>query len=153
MIFEFSDEILKKAVTKADCYEINALPADAQIEYTFTIGFQWRMKKLIRLSKKQFVPMTRWNKRTLVVCILTLSLASAMSVSAIRKQVFKFISEIYEKYSAIHYEKSDQTDQFQIDNDEFEAKIPEYIPQGFELIYEVREGFVLLDYIKRSLVR
>jgi hypothetical protein len=151
MSFDFTDETLKQAVIKADWYEINAIPSDDQIEHTFTIRFQWKMNKLIRLSKKTHVIHTRWNRRTFVACLLIiiLSLASAMSVSAVRRQVFEFISEIFEKYSEIHYEKSDEeSNQSQTSKDTFVVQIPEYIPDGFELFLEDMEGIVRLDYEK-----
>lgn len=150
MSIDLSDEKLKKAVITADRYEINALPLDSQIEHTFSVLFEWKMRKLIRTSKKGIRNKVRWNRRTLIACILIiiLSFASVMSVSAVRKQVFEFISEIFEKYSQIHYEKSEPTDMPTINSDNFEAKLPEYIPEGFELYLEDMQGIVRLDYAK-----
>jgi hypothetical protein len=150
MSIDLSDENIKKAVIAADWYEINALPLDSQIEHTFSVPFEWKMKKLIRMSKKEFVNRVRWNRRTLIACVLIiiLSFASVMSVSAVRKQVFEFISEIFEKYSQIHYEESEPSGKPTISSDDFEAKTPEYIPEGFELYLEDMQGIVRLDYAK-----
>jgi hypothetical protein len=51
MVINFTDDMLKKAVIKADIYEIETLPADDEIEYEFSNEFKRKIKKLIRQNK------------------------------------------------------------------------------------------------------
>lgn len=51
MVINFTDDMLKKAVIKADIYEIETLPTDDEIEYEFSNEFKRKIKKLIRQNK------------------------------------------------------------------------------------------------------
>jgi len=51
MLNNFTDDMLKEAVIKADICEMEALPADHEIEHEFSNDFERKMRKLIRHSK------------------------------------------------------------------------------------------------------
>jgi hypothetical protein len=51
MTINFTDDMLREAVVRADIRELEAMPADHEIEHEFSKRFERRMKKLVRRSK------------------------------------------------------------------------------------------------------
>ncbi|ABZ85427.1 hypothetical protein HM1_2918 [Heliomicrobium modesticaldum Ice1] len=150
MTINFTDDMLREAVIKADICELEALPADHEIEHEFSKRFERRMRKLVRRSKTGSaaggVVFLRRRAVALAAAIVIL-LATAMSVSAVRAAVFEFITEVYEKFTHIFFNES------QSSNDaagKFIVRRPSFIPEGFELINEKTAGPVLLVYEKGS---
>jgi len=66
-----------------------------------------------------------------------------MSVSAVRRGIFEFISYVYEKYTEIIFDNSKL-----ITKGEFTPFTPSYIPEGFTIDLEDLDGSVYLEYIK-----
>jgi len=148
MVINFTDDMLKKAVIKADIYEIETLPADDEIEYEFSNEFKRKIKKLIRQNKtrSQVEAMAFLRMRVVVfVAAIIILLVSAMSVSAMRAAVFEFITEMYEKFTHMFFEESQSSNDAA---DEFIVRRPSFIPEGFELVDEKTAGPVLLVYEK-----
>ena len=149
MKIDFTDEMLREAVIKADMCELEALPAEHEIEHEFSKRFERRMRKLIRRSKTgsreaDRVVFLRRRAVALAAAIVIL-LATAMSVSAVRVAVFEFITEVYKKFTHMFFEEN------QSSNDaagEFIVRRPSFIPEGFELVDEKTAGPVLLVYEK-----
>ncbi|AHF09053.1 MULTISPECIES: DUF4367 domain-containing protein [Dehalobacter] len=146
MNFKFNDAMLKIAVIKADLYELNALPSDDNIDHMFSPEFERKMKALIRQSKNNKSVSRRHRKLVaILVAAIILLFGSAMSVSAVRETVFKFITEVYEKYTQVSFEKMQSS---QATNEEFTVYAPSQMPAGFELINENLNGIVSLEYEK-----
>ncbi|MBA1334990.1 MAG: Outer membrane lipoprotein-sorting protein [Firmicutes bacterium] len=148
MICNFTDDMLREAVIKADIRELEALPADHEIEHEFSNKFQRKMRKLIRRSKtgSPTVGAVFLRRRAVaLVAAIIILLASAMSVSAVRAAVFEFIAEVYEKFTHIFFNESRS---FQDAADGFAIYEPTYIPEGFKLVNKNTDGFVLLEYEK-----
>jgi len=140
--------MLREAVIKADMCELEALPAEHEIEHEFSKRFEQRMRKLIRRSKAGSragrVVFLRRRAVALAAAIAIL-LATAMSVSAVRAAVFEFITEMYEKFTHMLFEESQSSNDAA---DEFIVRRPSFIPEGFELVDEKTAGPVLLVYEK-----
>jgi len=140
--------MLREAVIKADMCELEALPAEHEIEHEFSKRFEQRMRKLIRRSKAGSragrVVFLRRRAVALAAAIAIL-LATAMSVSAVRAAVFEFITEMYEKFTHMFFEESQSSNDAA---DEFIVRRPSFIPEGFELVDEKTAGPVLLVYEK-----
>jgi hypothetical protein len=151
MKFELTDMMLKDAVIRADLYELSVLPPDDKIEHTFSTRFLRKMKALIRQSKnRSLTAQSTFKPRKLVailVAALILLFASAMSVSAVRETVFKFITEVYEKYTQVFFNESQSTQPI---DEVFTAYAPTKIPTGFELVHENLNGLVMLEYEKEN---
>ena len=146
MPFSFTEDELRRAVIKADRYELEALPADSEIDHEFSRDFEMKMRKLIRKSKKnsRVGEGIVWRKKIVILIATAMILfASTMSISAVRAPVIKLITEVYEKFTHIFFEK-DQTSQ-RI-TDEFVVYEPTFIPKDFELFNRVINGHVLLEY-------
>ena len=150
MVINFTDDMLKKAVIKADIYEIETLPADDEIEYEFSNEFKRKIKKLIRQNKtrSQVEAMAFLRMRVVVfVAAIIILLVSAMSVSAVRAAVFEFITEVNEKFTHIFFNESRSS---QDAADGFAIYEPAYIPEGFKLVNKNTDGLVLLEYEKEN---
>ncbi len=150
MKIDFTDEMLREAVVRADIRELEALPADYEIEHEFSKRFERRMKKLVRRSKtgNQAGRVVFLRRRAVALAAaIVILLATAMSVSAVRAAVFEFITEAYEKFTHIFFEESPPS---QESADELSIRRPSFIPEGFELVSEKMAGPVLLVYEKGS---
>lgn len=144
-MYSFDEDDLKEAALKADEYYLNSLPSDKDIIHRFSHRFEKKMKKIIKQSKKEksvkHIPLQR-RVAILIISILIL-LASSLSVSAVRKAVFEFITKTYEKYTEIIFDDSKI-----ITDHEFVAFRPSYIPDGFKVNMEDLDGSVYLEYVK-----
>ena len=109
MKIDFTDEMLREAVVRADIRELEAMPADHEIEHEFSKRFERRMGKLIRRGKTGSpVGAIAFLRRHMVafVAAIIILFASAMSVSAVRAAVFEFITEVNEKFTHIFFNES-----------------------------------------------
>lgn len=150
MKIDFTDEMLREAVVRADIRELEAMPADHEIEHEFSKRFERRMGKLIRRGKTGSpVGAIAFLRRHMVafVAAIIILFASAMSVSAVRAAVFEFITEAYEKFTHIFFNESRSSSD---SAGEFIVRRPSFIPEGFELVSEKTAGPVLLVYEKGS---
>lgn len=148
MTYKFTDEMLKSAVIKADRYEIEALPNDDEIQHEFSHEFERKMNVLIRQSKKSKLIRRQifWRRRVVIlIAAIIILFASAMSIAAVRAEVFKFITEIYEKYTHIFFEGTQSN---KANDERFTIYMPTYIPEGFKLSNSEKDGFILLEYEK-----
>ena len=148
MKIDFTDEMLREAVVRADIRELEAMPADHEIEHEFSKRFERRMGKLIRRGKTGSpVGAIAFLRRHMVafVAAIIILFASAMSVSAVRAAVFEFITEVYEKFTNIFFNESRSS---QDTADGFTIYEPTYIPEGFELVNKNIDGLILLEYEK-----
>lgn len=148
MPYNFNDDQLKEALLKADEFYLNSLPKDEDITYQFSRRFERNMKKLIRQSKKKkgsIKPFQLRKQVAILVASIIILFASSMSVSAVRKAVFDFVSNVYEKYTEIFFNNSEP-----IPKDEFVVFKPTYIPDGFAIDLEELdlENSVYLKYVK-----
>jgi hypothetical protein len=150
MTINFTDDMLREAVVRADIRELEALPADHEITHEFSKRFERKMKKLVRRSKtgNQAGRVVFLRRRAVALAAaIVILLATAMSVSAVRAAVFEFITEVYEKFTHIFFEESPPS---QESSDEFIVRRPSFIPEGFELVDEKTAEPVLLVYEKGS---
>jgi hypothetical protein len=150
MKIDFTDEMFREAVVRADIRELEAMPADHEIEHEFSKRFERRMGKLIRRGKTGSpVGAIAFLRRHMVafVAAIIILFASAMSVSAVRAAVFEFITEVYEKFTHIFFNESRSSSD---SAGEFIVRRPSFIPEGFELVSEKTAGPVLLVYEKGS---
>ncbi|AEV70083.1 DUF4367 domain-containing protein [Acetivibrio clariflavus] len=148
MKIDFTDEMLREAVVRADIRELEALSADYEIEHEFSKRFERRMKKLVRRSKtgNQAGGAVFLRRRAVALAAaIVILLATAMSVSAVRAAVFEFITEVYEKFTHIFFNESRSSSD---SAGEFIVRRPSFIPEGFELVSEKTAGPVLLVYEK-----
>ncbi|EQB21591.1 hypothetical protein UNSWDHB_1091 [Dehalobacter sp. UNSWDHB] len=94
----------------------------------FSPEFERKMKALIRQSKNNKSVSRRHRKLVaILVAAIILLFGSAMSVSAVRETVFKFITEVYEKYTQVSFEKMQSS---LATNEDFQSMHQLKYPQG-----------------------
>ncbi len=79
-----------------------------------------------------------------IVAVLILLSATAMAVPPVRSKIFEFVHEVYEQFTHIFFNGSENT----ADDTAFRQSVPTYIPEGFKLVDEDLDGIVLLVYDK-----
>ncbi|MBT9173621.1 MAG: hypothetical protein DDT21_02022 [Syntrophomonadaceae bacterium] len=150
MSYSFLENALKNAVIKADQYEVEALPADNEIDHEFSRDFERKMQKLIRRSKKgnTIREWVVWRRRAVaLIAAIIIPIASAMSVPSVRASVIEFITEVYEKFTHIFFDESQSPRDAA---DEFTIYEPVYIPEDFEMVNIKADGLVLMEYEKEN---
>lgn len=148
MSYNFTEEELKEALIRADFYEMNSLPNDEQIQHTFSLKFERKMRKLIRKSKKQLPrkkPLLHLRKKTLVLiaALIAVLSVSVLAVPPVREKIGDFAAQIYEKFTHIFWE--DEEILYPVSNN-FQGVKPKYIPDGFELVTVDEDDKVFLEY-------
>lgn len=149
MPISYSEESLKAAIISADRLLIDALPSDEEINHVFSRKFEYRMKKLMRkynsgkANSKSHIGRKRWIA---ILAAVIMAISMALSVSAVRESMYRFVSQVYEKYIQIFFSQSPSSSQ--TDSLVFEAYVPSYIPDGFQLVHQERNDMVLLEYEK-----
>ena len=134
-----SKEFDKKLVMAFELYNkklSDSLPTDEELkDITFSENFENKMQKLIRAQKKSYFYLINTVGKRVAVIILAIMIsltATTFGVKAIRESVIKFITETFEKFTAVS-----------VENEETEAQVeiiktaPQYIPEGYTLESEM----------------
>lgn len=143
--WELEEELIR-AATQAEEIILQNIPLQIK-EHDFSPEFENKMKKLIKHQKRKVG--NKWSKRAAVVLlILGLTLSIGMSVEAVRLRVIKMMTVIFDKFTAISYERVGG----QIGGDQKVEYRLNYIPKGFveiekkevfediQIIYENKSG-------------
>lgn len=143
MINKYTNETLLGALEQADRLELETVFAVHEKEHAFSSRFERKMKRLLRSAR---VPARKYSrlKTGFAVCLaVVLLLSSALSVTAVRKAVFKFVAEVHKEYTHIYFDDGFVRG---VSPDSFTVCLPSYIPDGFELKIELINASVLLVY-------
>ncbi len=125
-----TDELLYRYVPSAEKYYLDQLSEEQVPKHIFSKRFEYRMKKLIRYSKrgpfmKAFMSGTRRIAIAMLILIL-ISFTTIMSVEAYRNRFFEIIKNILEEFTSITFETDEALSEIQ-----FQGIEPQYIPDGF----------------------
>lgn len=144
-----SKEIDKKLVMAFELYNkklSDSLPTDEELkDITFSENFENKMQKLIRAQKKSYFYLinTVGKRAAIIILAIMISLtATTFGVKAIRESVIKFITETFEKFTAVSVEDNEIDTQV-----EFVKTAPQYIPEGYVVESEIEaDGFYRVIY-------
>lgn len=118
-----------------------SLPTDEELEnITFSEAFEKKMQKLILLQKKSYFYLINTVGKRVAIIILAIMIsltATTFGVKAIRESVIKFITETFEKFTAVSVENEEADAQYDI-----VKTAPQYIPEGYTLESEMETGGV-----------
>ena len=136
-----SKEIDKKLVMAFELYNKNlceSLPTDEELkDITFSKTFENKMQKLIRAQKKSYFYLinTVGKRAAVIILAIMISLtATTFGVKAIRESVIKFITETFEKFTAVSVE--DEKPEFDVEI-EFVKTAPQYLPKDYTIESEL----------------
>lgn len=134
-----SKEIDEKLVMAFERYNKNlceSLPTDEELkDIKFSKAFENKMEKLIRAQKKSYFYFINTVGKRVAVIILAIMIsltATTFGVKAIRESVIKFITETFEKFTAVSVEDDEIDTQV-----EFVKSAPQYIPEGYTVESEI----------------
>ena len=147
-----SKDIDKKLILAFERYNkelCESLPTDEELkDITFSEAFEKKMQKLIRAQKKSYYLINTVGKRVAVIILaIMISLtATTFGVKAIRESVIKFITETFEKFTAVSVENEEADAQVEIIK-----TAPQYIPEGYDLKSELEAGVIYkINYMNQD---
>ena len=139
-----SKEIDEKLIKAFELYNkklCESLPTEEELkDIKFSEAFENKMQRLINAQKKSYFYLinTVGKKVAIIVLAIIISLtATTFSVKAIRETVIEFITETFEKFTAVSVENEEADAQ-----DDMVKTAPQYIPEGYTLESEVDSGIV-----------
>lgn len=130
------NDLLMRAARIVQSEEVNALEAEVLITggHKFSDAFAIKMNKLIKFSKKPYFSLVNSLGKRIAIIIIVIILSVSMAISrvdALRKPIFEFFIEIYEKFSSLSYGGFDNGE---IPPDKLEHHYePGYLPEGYAL--------------------
>ena len=126
------DELdIAKAAQEAEKIILEQLEKVDKEEHIFTKEFEDKMSQLIKNERTiKFTRVTR--KIGIAILIIVIAGSLSMSVEAVRIKVIEFITEVFEKFTSISYQRygGEQDDKIEV------SYLPQYMPEGFEMIEE-----------------
>ena len=152
-----SKEFDKKLVMAFELYNkrlCESLPTDEELkDITFSENFENKMKKLISAQQKSYFYLINTVGKRVAIILLTLFIsltATTFGVKAIRESVIKFITETFEKFTAVSVENEGADAQVEIIK-----MAPRYIPEGYFLDVETQSNLfyrVIYSNIDNSVI-
>lgn len=126
------DELdIAKAAKEAEEIILEQLEKVDKEEHIFTKEFDDKMSQLIKNERPiKFTRVTR--KIGIAILIIVIAGSLSMSVEAVRIRVIEFITEVFEKFTSISYQRYEE----EHDDERELSYLPRYIPKGFEVIEE-----------------
>jgi hypothetical protein len=148
MPISYSEESLKVAVIAADRLFVDNLPSDDEIDHEFSKRFTRHMNKLIHTYSSGKANKSHIGGKRLIAILAAVIMvfSMALSVSAVRESIYKFVSQVYQKYTQIFFSQTSSSSQ--TESLTFKAYIPSYIPDGFQLVHQEKDDMVMLEYEK-----
>ena len=120
---------LQEAFREAARREFAMVPPEHELDYTFSPGFQRRMRRLIRAQAHGYWWLVDTTAKR-VACIAAIMLTTALAIRPVRERVIKFFVEIYEEYFEITFgeEESGDLDPIPEDMDRYTLS---WVPDGY----------------------
>ncbi|MFQ9696173.1 MAG: DUF4367 domain-containing protein [Zhenhengia sp.] len=122
---------ITKAAKEAEEIILEQFEKVDEEEHIFKKEFEDKMSQLIKNETPlKFTSVTR--KIGIAILIISMVGSLSISVEAVRIRVIEFITEVFEKFTSISYQKheGEHSDKIEV------SYLPQYIPKGFEVIGE-----------------
>lgn len=130
MMKEIDGLDIAKAAKEAEEMILEQLEKGDKKEHIFTKAFEEQMSQLIT-GEKQLKFKGLMRKIGIAILIIGIAGSLGMSVEAVRTRVIEFITEVFEKFTSISYQSYGA-----YDNEREGSYLPQYVPEGFEMIEE-----------------
>ena len=128
---ELNESDIAKAAREVEEIILEQLEKLDEEEHIFTKEFEDKMRQFIK-NEKHLKSARLTRKIGVAILIIGLVGSLSISVEAVRIRVIEFITEVFEKFTSISYQKYEEKY-----NDDIEVSyLPQYIPEGFEVIEE-----------------
>lgn len=119
----------KMALREAAMKDFESVPkSESEIPYVFSPSFEKKMEKLLRNEKRVFWRFvnTAYKRAAVIILIIAMVFASALSIDAIREPIFDFAVEVYETFRHYIFPKEENPK----DIIEYEYRFTT-VPEGF----------------------
>ncbi|MDU6855722.1 MAG: DUF4367 domain-containing protein [Clostridiales bacterium] len=128
---ELNESDIAKAAREVEEIILEQLEKLDEEEHIFTKEFEDKMRQFIK-NEKHLKSARLTRKIGVAILIIGIVGSLSISVEAVRIRVIEFITEVFEKFTSISYQKYEEKY-----NDDIEVSyLPQYIPEGFEVIEE-----------------
>lgn len=117
-----------KAAKEAEAIILEQLESKDKEDHRFTEAFEEKMYTLIK-SEKCYKSSKLTKKIGVAILIIGIVGSLSMSVEAVRVRVIEFITDVFEKFTSISYEKHEGKYGENVGG----SHLPQYIPEGFEI--------------------
>ena len=137
-----TEEFFYDLAARASDRMMEELPSEEELskQLSFSPAFERRMERLLANPKLARAQQHRALRVLAIAATLLILLISAlMSVSAVREAMFKFFTELYEKYIVAWYEPEDSA--LTAPESILEFRAPGYIPPGYEISGVIKNEF------------
>ena len=137
-----TEEFFYDLAARASDRMMEELPSEEELsrQLSFSPAFEYRMERLLANPKLARAQQHRALRVLAIAATLVILLISAlMSVSAVREAVFKFFTELYEKYIVAWYAPEDSS--LTAPETILEFREPKYIPPGYEINSVIKNEF------------
>lgn len=127
---KYNLDALREALDTYTKEEAEKLVVPPEFEHTFSPEFEASMKQLIgKQNKPYYKYINTVGKRVagIAVIMLTCLIVALFSVKSLREPFIDFVVKTYEKFTSLFVDKEDDTT-------EFKVMLPQYIPEGYEII-------------------
>lgn len=150
MNYTISDELLYRVLADVEAMYLQEIPQQVP-EHNFSRRFEKRMQRLIKEERRspQVQKAVTFSKRAILVlaALLVMAIGMVMSVEGLRVQFFKLVSETFEKYTAIAFDKNEAVS---TEDSSFVQYELSYIPEGFSVESEICEPVTKVHYVVYS---
>ena len=100
---QLTEEVLRKGLAKARDIRVEVFDKLFDSEHVFSEEFEIKMNRLLAL-KKQNTNRRVWKRiAAIVILVLSLGMATVMSVKAFRDNFYELVEKVYDKFSKIIY--------------------------------------------------
>lgn len=108
-------------------------------EHQFSVGFEEKMQKLIRLQSKPYFKFicTTGRRIACILIIFAVAFTSTLSVKAVRQTINEFITNIFDDHTEIKINNNSLINQINYETQDYTIL---NMPKGFELASNMEEG-------------
>lgn len=121
-----------------------SLVVPPEFEHIFSSEFETSMQQLISKNNKpcyKYINTVGKRVAGIAVIMLTCLIVALFSVKSLREPFIDFVVKTYEKFTSLFVDKEDDTT-------EFKVMLPQYIPEGYEIIKQNNYEYVYsFEYI------
>lgn len=134
-----NDEFLFQHITRAEDAAIAAIPAENELNYSFSRRFLRKMNALMKYERRssfgRFATQFGRIVAAVLVVVIMLNTVLVVSVEAYRERFFEIVRTVTEKFTSFFVEVDDDAPVTELVPIE-----PPYIPEGFELIEQFSDA-------------
>lgn len=103
---------LKEAFREAARRQFAMVPAESELDWAFSPGFERKMRRIIRAQAHGYWNLVNTTAKRIAIAaaIIVMLLSSVLAIKPVRERVIKFFIEVYEDYFEIRFGEEEKDD-------------------------------------------